>query len=770
VGEEGGKSANTDAAGGAWSGDIEIHHRDQSSLDKSVGTFINDDTTMNNNNNNNNNNNSSYSSNNHEQKTSMDALADFQNVASVLAGSSSRYSRYNADRYKAYSSRFIPTSNSSSVGEGRHMVWDDDEEEEEEEEDEDVKRRRIAMEEMRWDRTEEDMQEKLDSTWNNFFSVDHTNSSESTLPTAAAAEKKTTGAGTASSDNADMESSSSMSTHNPASALKWSHYYMPPHPPPSLYQSPLPFPTSSSTTNPNPHCSLLQSHNTGLHLLNTPPLTKAWREEVLSDKIRKWMERCDNIRGINIMVDSDGKEGLWGGLAESVVMEMRDECRSAAIMGVCVDSYDSGGDNNDDESGGKGRGRKRDYWRGEKEVASSVRHNINRGLTLAGLASGEAGGGCDVLVPISLGSCFGRKEGYSTFEASAVGALALETATLPYRLRRGGSENGRRNKIGIQSGYFQGGGGLGGEGDNDAFGSTDRLSYHEFLSSLRPSNRHVVLELSTSMVCGGGGSPTTSSLHDALSQGTSIERRKLEEERNRNYSSFSSRSRRTRGRDIDPGLWMEDIGPCGGSLIPLTPSSPSDGDGRSRSLHRHYALSASFRPASSAAAPVVRSRQSLLSSSHTTDDGTVSSYTTMLMEGMGIRYRPETCVGTVVNQSLNDLIGSRAYGAGSYWKTVLRNGRGVSTTTPAVPILTVLGNTTRSHSHLHSRARGMKDSLSAKYSGYRRKDCTAGIIPELEDCTEAMEVCDSLRDLYEPLMGGAGDEEMEGAYFEDNED
>jgi len=720
----------------------------------------------------------------------MDALAEFQNVASVLAGSSSQYSRYRADRYTAYSSRFVPSSSPADEdgGGGRHMVWDDDEEEEEEEEDEDEKRRRIAMEEMRWNRTEEDMQSKLDATWNNFFNVGSSGSSHPVAEKEAAPAPVSDGASPDATSPSPPSSPPPPSPNNPASSLRWSHYYMPPHPPPSLFQSPLPFPTAAANNIHNPYRHILQSHHTGLHQL-TEPLTKKWREEVLSDNIRRWMERCDCIRGIQLAVDADGEEGLWGGLAESTVMELRDECRSAAVMGVLVDNYrggGGGGDGDDDgESCGKG-GRKRAYWRGEEEVASSVRRNLNRGLTLAGLASADAGGGCDALVPISLGSCFGKevagKRYYSTFEASAVGALALEAATLPFRLRRGGGGGGRgerRSKIGVQSGYFQGGGGSGGN-DNDAFGSTDRLSFQEFLSSLRPSNRHILLELSTSMVCGVDGetsstttgSPTASSLHEALLQGTSIERRKLEEERNRSYSSFSSRLQRSRGRDIEPGLWMEDTGPCGGSLIPLTPSpSSSNGDSRSRSLHRHYALSTSFRPASSAATPVVRSsRQSLLSSSPTSSDGTVSSYTTMLMEGMGIRYRPETCVGTVVNQSLTDLIGSRPYGAGSYWKTVLRghHGRGVSTTPSAVPILTVLGNTTRVHSHLHSRARGMKDSLSSKYSGYRRKDCTAGIIPESEDCTEAMEVCDSLRDLYEPLMGGA-DEETE-VYFEDNED
>ena len=60
----------------------------------------------------------------------------------------------------------------------------------------------------------------------------------------------------------------------------------------------------------------------------------------------------------------------------------------------------------------------------------------------------------------------------------------------------------------------------------------------------------------------------------AAAQGTSIERRDLEEEQNRNENSYYRKRGRT--RDVDPGLWMKGEGPCGGILISLsTTNTPS---------------------------------------------------------------------------------------------------------------------------------------------------------------------------------------------------
>jgi len=111
---------------------------------------------------------------NFTSSTQIDAFANFQNVASVLASYSSTHSRYHSSRYTSHSSRFVrsshhPSSSSSQMMDsGRHMVWDSDEEEEEEE---DVTERRAMMERQQWDRREGDMQSRLDDSWNHFLST-----------------------------------------------------------------------------------------------------------------------------------------------------------------------------------------------------------------------------------------------------------------------------------------------------------------------------------------------------------------------------------------------------------------------------------------------------------------------------------------------------------------------------------------------------------------------------------------------------------------------
>jgi hypothetical protein len=47
------------------------------------------------------------------------------------------------------------------------------------------------------------------------------------------------------------------------------------------------------------------------------------------------------------------------------------------------------------------------------------------------------------------------------------------------------------------------------------------------------------------------------------------------------------------------------------------------------------------------------------------------------------------------------------------------------------------------------------------------KDVLGNIAPEHEDCVDSMEQCMNLRDIYEPPIGG---DDVEGVYFEDDED
>ena len=134
-------------------------------------------------------------------------------------------------------------------------------------------------------------------------------------------------------------------------------------------------------------------------------------------------------------------------------------------------------------------------------------------------------------------------------------------------------------------------------------------------------------------------------------------------------------------------------------------------------MHQHFALSTTLR-------------FNRLDSLHEH----TSSYTTMIMESMGIRYKPTTCLGTVVDQSVKTLSATRGYGAGSYWNSIFGSSIGKS-----VPSITVLGKSTRSYFYLRSIAKGITNSLSQKYSGKIVRNVQAGIIPEKYDCIECME-------------------------------
>eukprot|EP00540_Astrosyne_radiata_P015515 CAMPEP_0116835484 /NCGR_PEP_ID=MMETSP0418-20121206/7572_1 /TAXON_ID=1158023 /ORGANISM="Astrosyne radiata, Strain 13vi08-1A" /LENGTH=198 /DNA_ID=CAMNT_0004465159 /DNA_START=15 /DNA_END=611 /DNA_ORIENTATION=+ len=185
--------------------------------------------------------------------------------------------------------------------------------------------------------------------------------------------------------------------------------------------------------------------------------------------------------------------------------------------------------------------------------------------------------------------------------------------------------------------------------------------------------------------------------------------------------------------DVLPGAWLD----TNEHLMTLSPiggfSSPSDDR---RSLHHHFALSTSLRPSF---------------------QKPVSDTLTCLMEGMGVRYRPSVSMGHVVNESLHTLT-SGGYGAGSYWKRLY----------PSHPsVLAVLANSSRSYSWLHETATNMKESLSPKFRGYHSRDVISGVLPEAEDCREALEYCFDVRDVYHPPEGSGLGVDEEGAYFDD---
>jgi hypothetical protein len=446
----------------------------------------------------------------------------------------------------------------------------------------------------------------------------------------------------------------------------------------------------------------------------------------------------------------------------------------------------------DNSSSNSQHSTKNDNGESESVQVQQFQRHLNAGLTLHGLSSNS-----DAFLPLSIEGAhqafYGPRSDVSTnrklFEGSAALALALESSTLSYRLRSTSPTVGNvnRSRLGIQSGFFQG---YTSNDSNEAFASAPCLTYHEFLACTKSSSdkRRSILELDAMIhplsfpVDGGVGQGDLSSnilaslmaagviggsssgnqdlglLHQRFIKGTHLEQMQMEQNRNyrsRNYSS---------GRQSSPGEWLEDI--SGGGLLESLSGHALFGK---RSDHHHFALSSALRPSSSD-----------VKKFSTTDCGT-SAFLRPIMESMGMKYRPEVSSGVVVKDSVVDLTD-----VGSYWNSIF--GRVKYPNAPQsdenkspspqqvafhTPVLSILGNSTRSYPRLHSISSGFVDSLhSRKNMGYLARDVMAGMAPEKDDCEEALEYCRELVDVYEPPLGsglvdGENENDLDDAYFDE---
>ena len=768
-------SAAAGAGVSTWSGPVDVHHR---STGRSGGAASQRDPQQ-------------------QGMGMIDPMAMFHQTAVNLTTSAK--SRYRAGTSNAaHSSRFVypPSSSSPSGGDGgsggRHMVWDSDEEEEgdgddgygyangrSEEDNEEMRRLQERREAQRWYGEERDQYDALVGAWGETSSHRHhprrcsqspeEKGAPNSGPEAAASGDHGT---TSTPENMEQEQSSKSPS---APDLAWVDYFMPPHPSVASYAAPLPFNTSllgqEDRQRPMQQQAYLSSYHAGYHPSSssgaTMPgsgssLSTSWREDVLSEKIRRLLEGCDAVRGFNVAVEGGGGGLLHGGLATSVLEELGDECRSAGRFCLAVDATDKREESRRPKLKASQFGRgvmsvAGDEMGGETKMIESFRSALNSGLALHGLSSNS-----DLFLPISLAksaeALFGS-DGYTVtpFQSSAAAALAIEASTLPYRLlglRTSGSGTitPMRSKIGIQSGHSFAGSGQSGN-NADPYATPECLSFHEFMHCVKPSNRHSVLSLDALITTLSGNGL---SLNSALTQGTSIERRRLEAESNLH------RGRHRYGgpqREVEPGLWLEDRHNYGGILSTFSPL-PASGQASIRSNHSHFALSSTYRPAGS-----------------DPSSDPAAAYTTLLMEGMGIRYRPEVSVGTVVRQSIRGLTGNAGYAAGAYWKSILgstgSNHEGQPSDVDAyvnTPILSVLGNSTRIYPHLNATSTNFAAALSRRYAGYMSRDAMAGLAPEAEDTAEAVEACYEMRDAYEPPLGSGLLDDDEGDYFSENED
>mmetsp|Transcript_21821 Transcript_21821/g.37270 ORF Transcript_21821/g.37270 Transcript_21821/m.37270 type:complete len:340 (+) Transcript_21821:403-1422(+) len=280
-----------------------------------------------------------------------------------------------------------------------------------------------------------------------------------------------------------------------------------------------------------------------------------------------------------------------------------------------------------------------------------------------------------------------------------------------------------------------------------------------------------LMQLSLAGLIGGNSSQDHfGELHERMMRGTTIEEMRLEQDRRR------TRGRSSSSRNKGPGEWMEDSSTnvAGGGGILSSLSGNDIAFGR-RTDHHHFALLSSLRPSATES----RRSNSVEGRGST---GVASAYLRPMMESMGMKYRPEVSSGLVVRDSVAQLTG-----VGSYWGSVFAERRLQSSTTASgtgeaavaaegnstekqqqsetptlspteiannTPILSLLGNSTRSYPRLNSISTGFVGALHSRSNkGYFSRDVMSGLIPEQDDCEEALEYCRELVDVYEPPLG-----------------
>jgi hypothetical protein len=450
-----------------------------------------------------------------------------------------------------------------------------------------------------------------------------------------------------------------------------------------------PYSPKSLLAIPYSHQTSMVSNWDAYHFGREDSSLKEWKEDVLFESVRRLLEESDGCQGVSITTDGSG---IYAGLTTALLQELQEECTSAGRIVYHVQDDNDVTKTNDEESN----------W--HSLHVDRLRRHVGSGLALHDFCQNA-----HAVLPLQVpATTLSNKK--SLLEATAELALALEAATLPFRLS---PRTDPRYQVGLLNAPFFG-------GQDTQWGSSgQRLSVSEFLQCLQPSSRYSVLELDVMSTLSSSDS-SNATVWDALKAGTSVERDLRMRETGRD-------GQLRRPRDEAPGGWLEDT-QHGGILTSLSHRHHHDASGNrsgtvSRSLHHHFALSTSVR---------------------TVLQGDMADYSTSLIQGMGIRYRPERSMCTVLDQTVGQLTRSGAGGAGAYWSRVIG---------AEAPVVAVVGNTTRIHPHLERISAELKTVLGPRYRGYYQRDLVSGILPELEDCEEAVAHCLDIRDAYQPPDG-----------------
>ena len=459
---------------------------------------------------------------------------------------------------------------------------------------------------------------------------------------------------------------------------------------------------------PHSHEETKSSFLSGWKLEEGSSYGRKFRDDILGDSIRNLLEESDYVGGFQVLIDFSS--AFYSGLCTSVLEEIGDECKGVGRWSIGVGNSNIPDDstNSINSSGMYSQIRR-------EERQKFFRRDLNYGLSMHGVMENS-----DLLLPIDLAHCakaLNRKNEHSidsfhsNFLGGAGAALALETSTLQYRLS-GNSNNGQIAMAGCGMSYFA-----------DDYITKNRMGFHDFISSLLPANRYSLVELNARI-----SSLDNISLYETLEKGTSLG----EQRRMRNDPRGARRDPR-----VKPGDWL-----AGEDLV--SSLSFSHGQSNDRSLHSHFGLSSSIR-----------------TPCHPRIENPVHSCTASLMESAA-RYRSERRLACVVDSSID-----KAIKGGSYWVNSIFPGSEQQDPSRMknTSILSVLENSTRSHSFIKDKSTKFSRCLSRSMKGFFVRDNSAGLLPDEEECYESLECLKNLDETYNPGLD-VEDEE----YYDGNED
>jgi len=431
---------------------------------------------------------------------------------------------------------------------------------------------------------------------------------------------------------------------------------------------------------------------------------RKFREDILSESLRRSLEESDGIAGFQILIDFSS--GFYAGMATSVLEELRDECRSAGRWSIGIHFNNEQFDNL--------LSPRHDMYSGvsQHQRMGRFRRDLNLPMGCYGVLDNS-----EVFLPLDLVECMKflpnanepeklSSSIYQKFFGGAVSAILLEASSLSYRSHPSDLNRiataGRGMNYSVQN-YVQ----------------NSYLGYGEFLSMIAPSPQLKLLQINGSLKF------DSKNLYSQISDGSSLSYERLQRSNSQNRHRFSKSNL---GKWLDSPE-MQCASPFGSSNL------------IERNLHSHFSLSSYIRCASNT----------------TYTENPISDHLETSMESF-LPCRPDRYSSCVVGRTL----GRITYG-GNYWSNEI-----LSPIHHHNSVVALLENSTRSYSFAKLQAQRMSRCLSRGMKGFFARDATEGLVPDYDECNDALEFLRNLEADYDPGVDDQNDDPNE--YYDGNED